>query len=79
MDELIADLDGVVGATPPPCTDQLPTFTDMQHFTTRILRSADAEFDGIDPDEVDLTYEAEFAEFRARWPRFYKQGPLDRT
>ena len=26
MDELIADLDGVVGATPAPFTDQMPSF-----------------------------------------------------
>ena len=48
-------------------------------WNTRILRRADAEWDGTDPDEVDPTVEAEFAGFRARWPRFYMQGPLDRT
>ncbi len=47
-------------------------------WNTRILRRADA-WDETDPDEVDPTVAAEFAEFRARWPRFYTQGPLDRT
>ncbi len=43
-------------------------------WNTRILRRADA-WDGTDPDKVDPTFEEEFAEFRARWPRFYTQGP----
>ncbi len=37
-------------------------------WNTRILRRADAEWDGTDPDEVDPTVEAEFAACRARWP-----------
>ena len=79
MEELIADLDAVVEVTPPPCTDQLPAFTDMQHWNTRILRRADADWDGMDPAAVDPTCEEKFAACRARWPRFYRQGPLDRT
>ena len=39
----------------------------------------DAEWDGINPDEVDPTFEEEFAEFRTRWPRFYTQDTPDRT
>ncbi len=56
----------------PPCTDQILT-----HWNTRSLRRFDAEWDGLDPDAVDPTFEEEFAEFRARWPRFYTQGPLE--
>ena len=79
MDELIADLEQVVEATPPQFNDQIPSLTDIQHFTARSLRRFDAEWDGKDPDEVDPTYEEEFAEFRARWPRFYRQDTPDRT
>ena len=79
MDELIADLEGVVQATSPPCTDQLPSFTDMTYWSARSLRRADADWDGLDPDAVDPTFEEEFAEFRARWPRFYTQDAPDRT
>ena len=79
LDELIADLDGVVGATSPPCTDQMPSFIDLQPWNTRILRRLDADWDWMDPAAVDPTFEEEFAEFRPRWPRFYRQGPLDRT
>ena len=62
MDALIADLDGVVEATPPPCTDQMPSFMDMRHRDTRILRRLDAAWDGSDPDdEVNPTFEEEFA------------------
>ena len=46
-------------------------------WNTRLLRRADA-WDGTDPDEVDATFEEEFAECRARRPQFYKQDPLDR-
>ena len=45
----------------------------VQHFTTRILRRLDAGWDGIDSNAVDPTFEKEFAECRARWPRFYLQ------
>ncbi len=79
MDELIADLDGVVEAAPPQFNDQMPSITDIQHFIAWDLRRLDAEWEGKDPDAVDPTFEAEFAEFRARWPKFYTQGPLDRT
>ena len=34
---------------------------------------------GLIPTGLDPTFEEEFAEFRARWPTFYKHGPLDRT
>ena len=77
--ELIADLETVVEATPLPCTDQMLSITDMQHFTTRILRRLDAAWDGIDPNAVDPPFEEEFAASRARWPRFYTQDPPDRT
>ncbi len=43
-------------------------------WNTGILRRADA-WNGTDPDEVDPTFAEEFAEFRVRWPKFYKQGP----
>ena len=79
MDELIADLDAVVEATPPQFNDQMPSFTDLTYWGARSLRRFDTEEEGKDPDEVDPTYEEEFAAFRARWPKFYKQGPLDRT
>ncbi len=79
MDELIADLDGIVEATPPQFTDQMPSFTDMTYWSARCLRCLDAEWDGIDPDEVDPTFEEKFAEFRARWPRLYRQDTPDRT
>ena len=79
LDELIADLDAVVQATPPRFTDQLPSFIDMQHRDTRILRRADADWDGIDPAAVDPAFEEEFAACQARWPWFYTQGPPDRT
>ena len=65
--------------TPPQINDQMPSITDMQHWNTRDLRRADAEEDGADPAAVDPTFEEAFAACRARWPRFYKQGPLDRT
>ncbi len=55
------------------------SFTDVQHWNTRILLGADAEWDGKDPDGVDPTFAEEFAEFRARWPRVYTQDPPDRT
>ena len=75
LDALIADLDGVVEATP-PCTDQLPSFIDRQHFTTRILRRADTAWDGIDPDAVDPMFEAEFAEcLGARAPVLHAGPP----
>ena len=73
------NLDGIVEATPPQFNDQIPSVTDMTYWSARSLRRADAEWDGLDPDEVDPTFEEEFAEFRARWPKFYKQGRLDRT
>ncbi len=57
----------------------MPSFTDMTYWGARILRRADAEWDGLDPDAVDPTFEEEFAEYRARWPKFYKQGPIDET
>ena len=57
----------------------MPSFTDITYWSARSLRRLDAEWDGKDPDEFDPTYEEEFAEFRARWPRFYTQGRLDRT
>ena len=79
MDELIADLDGVVAATPPPCTDQLPSFMDMQPWNTRSLRRAAADWDGVDPAAVNPTFEEEFAACRARWPRFYKQDDVTAT
>jgi len=78
MDELIADLETVVEATPPQFNDQTPSIVDIQHFIARDLRRADV-WDGTDPDAVDPTYEEKFAECRARWPRFYMQGRLDRT
>ena len=78
MDELIADLEKVVEAAPQQFNDQMPSIVDVQHFTARSLRRFDAEWEGKDPDEVDPTYEEEFAEFRARWPKFYKQGKLER-
>ncbi len=34
---------------------------------------------GLDPDEVDPTFEEEFAAFRALWPGFYKQDTPNRT
>jgi len=43
------------------------------------LRRLDADWDGIDPDAVDPTFEQEFAEFRVRWPKFDTQGRLDQT
>ena len=43
------------------------------------LRRAAAEEDGMDPDAVDPTFEAEFAACRARWPKFYKQDTPDQT
>ena len=64
---------------PPQFNNQLPSFKDIQHWNTRILRRLDAAWDGLDPDAVDPTFDEEFAACRARWPRFYKQGPLDRT
>ena len=67
MDELIADLDAVVEATPPQFNNQMPSFTDITYWSARSLRRLDAEWDGKDPDEFDPTYEEEFAEFRARW------------
>jgi len=54
-------------------------FTDIQHWNTRILRRADAERDGSDPDAVDPTFEEAFTACRARWARFYKLGTLERT
>ncbi len=54
-------------------------FPNVQHFIARILRHADTAWDGKDPDEFDPTYEEEFAAFRARWPRFYRQDTPDRT
>ena len=78
MDQLIANLDAVVEATPPQFNDQIPSFTDRTYWSARDLRRLDANWEGKDPDEVDPTFEEEFAEFRARWPKFYKQGPLDR-
>ena len=48
-------------------------------WNTRCLRRADAEEDGQDPDEIEPTFEAEFAEFRARWPGFYTQDPPEET
>ncbi len=56
----------------------MPSITDIQQWNARSLRRLDAEWRGRDPDDVDPSFEAEFAEFRARWPKFYKQGPLDR-
>ena len=54
MDELIVDLDGVIEAHRRKYTDQPAPFMDMQHWNTRILRRADAELDGVHPDdEVD--------------------------
>ncbi len=79
MDELIADLETVVEATPPQFNDQMPSIVDIQHFAVRSLRRFDAEWEGNDPDAVDPTYEEEFSAFRARWPQFYTQGRLDRT
>ena len=55
MDELIADLETVVEATPPQFNDQTPSIVDIQHFIARDLRRADA-WDGTDPDAVDPTY-----------------------
>ena len=78
IDELIADLDTVVEATPPQFNDQMPSITDVQHFIARDLRRADA-WNGIDPDAVDPTFEEEFAECRARWPKLYKQDTPDET
>ena len=51
----------------------------MQHWNTRILRRLDAEWDGKDPDEFDPTFDEAFAEFRARWARFYRQDTPDET
>ncbi len=79
MDELIADLEQVVEATPPQFNDQIPSVTDVQHWNARILRRADAEWDGKDPDELDPTYEQEWAAFQARWPHWCKRDPPDRT
>ena len=79
MDELIADLETVAPPERSQFADQMPPFLEMQHFATRCLRRADAEEDGMDPDEVDPTFEAEVAEFRARWPRLYTQDPPDGT
>jgi len=49
----------------------------VQHWNTRILRSADADWDGKDPDEVDPSFEEKFAACRAPrgslkrlWERF---------
>ena len=75
MDELVADLETVVEATPPQFNDQIPSITDIQHFIARDLRRFDAEWEGKDPDEVDPTYEEEFAECRARWPQVLHAGP----
>ena len=73
MDELIADLEQVAPPEPSEFNDQMPSFTDMTYWGARSLRRLDAEFDGKDPDEFDPTYEEEFAAFRARWPKLYKQ------
>ena len=67
----MSDREGVIdhaGArpAPPQFNDQMPWFTHMQHWITRILRRADAEWDGLDPDAFDPTFEEEFAESRAR-------------
>ena len=78
MDELIADLEQVAPPEPSTFNDQMPSFTDMTYWSARSLRRLDAEWGGLDPDEVDPTFEEEFAEYRARWPKFYTQGPLDR-
>ena len=78
MDELIADLEQIAPPEPSEFNDQMPSFTDMTYWSARSLRRLDSEWDGHDPDEVDPTFEEEFAEFRARWPKFYTQGPLER-
>ena len=53
-------------------------FTACSTGNTRILRRADAGWDGIDPDAIDPTFEEAFAAGRARWARFYTQGTLER-
>ena len=58
--------------------DATPRLQHVQQVIDEELGRADAEWDGLDPDELDPTFE-EDAEFRARWPRLYRQGPLDRT
>ncbi len=51
----------------------------MQHWNTRDLRRADADWNVMDPDQLDPTFEEEFAECRARWPKLYKQDTPDET
>ena len=75
MDELIADLERIVPPERPTFNDDTPPLEELQAWADRMFRLADADWDGIDPDEVDPTFEREFAEYRARWPRYYKQDP----
>ena len=67
QDALIADPDGVIEATPPRFTDQMPSFPVLEHWTARILRRADAKWDGMDPTRS--TRRSRATECRARWPR----------
>ena len=60
---------------PSKFNDQMPSFTDLTYWAARSLRRFDAEEEGKDPYEFDPTYEEEFAEFRALWPKFYRQDP----
>ena len=71
LDELITDLEDVLDSHPRRFNDHIPTFEELQAWADRTLRRADAAWDGQDPDELDPSFEQEFAAFRAKWPRWF--------
>ena len=74
MDDPIADLTGVMEATPSQFSDQMSSLVDIQHFGTRSLRRR-RRMGRQDPDEFDPTFEEE-ASFGRAGPSFTSRARL---
>ena len=79
MDALIADIGAIVEATSPQAHRSAALVHGPAAPGHPDPRRADADWNVMDPDQLDPTFEEEFAECRARWPKLYKQDTPDET